>query len=510
MPSRIDDQQISFLSAFVSRRLGLHFPQKRWPDLRRLITHAAPDLGFTDVAACIRWILSAHLGKEQLEVLASHLTIGETYFFREQASFEMLESRILPDLISSRRGKEQRLRIWSAGCSTGEEPYSIAILLGRLMPDLKEWNITILATDINGRAISKAKQGIYGEWSFRGVPEDSKRRFFASSNDGRYEVPYATREMVSFSRINLVEDPYPSPANNTSAMDIIFCRNVLMYFGARQQQQVIRKFRQTLQDGGWLVVSPCETSPMLSACFETVSLPGAIFYRKTDRAPDRIAPSPGSDVTAHAARHLPQEPPGQPQPLPEPPLPAMEVAEAEVRQDEASAPGAPQYDEALALFRQGLYNDAEDKIAALFDNCSATGDMQVLGEAAALMTQMLANRGDLVRALEWSEKAILADKLNAGLYCLHANILQEQGEAAQAITTLKKAIYLDPHYVMAHFALGMLTLRCGQAKEAGRHFNNALSLLGACQPSDSVPGSEGLTAGRLSEIIASTLAGPGR
>jgi len=510
MPSRIDDQQMSLLSNFVSRRLGLHFPKRRWPDLKRFITHAAPDLGFTDAAACVRWILSAHLGKEQLEVLASHLTIGETYFFREQASFEILESRILPDLISSRRGKEQRLRIWSAGCSSGEEPYSIAILLGRIIPDLKEWNITILATDVNPHAISKAKQGIYSEWSFRGVPEDAKKRFFARNRDGRYEVPHATRKMVSFSLLNLVEDPYPSLANNTNAMDIIFCRNVLMYFETRQQQQVIRKFSRTLLEGGWLVVSPCEASTPFSTCFDTVSLPGAIFYRNGGGlAPEQsLFPEPAAG--AYPALHLPQYNPGPQKPVPDPPLPAAVAAKAESAQKSAIAPEASLYDEALALFRQGLYKDAEEKISALFDGCAKDGNMPVLGKAAVLMTQIFANRGALVRALEWSEKAIAADRLNAELYCLHATILQEQGEAALAISALKKALYLDPRFVMAHFALGMLTIRGGQAKEAGRHFSNALSLLDACQAVDPVPGSEGLTAGRLSEIIASTLAGAGR
>src|SRR6185369_3291595 len=135
---------------------------------------------------CIERLVSGQLDKEQLETLAGHLTIGETYFFREQSSFDILENSILPDLIASRRGRGQRLRIWSAGCSTGEEAYSLAILLSRLIPDQREWQITILATDINSSALGKAVQGVYSDWSFRGVPQWIRQRYFKKTHDGRY------------------------------------------------------------------------------------------------------------------------------------------------------------------------------------------------------------------------------------------------------------------------------------------------------------------------------------
>jgi chemotaxis protein methyltransferase CheR len=159
MPRQISDRQLSRLSEYVAGWLGLHFPKKRWGDLDRITCHAVLELGFKDRDTCIERIISGQLDKEGEEIFAAHLTIGETYFFREQKSFDILENRILPELIASRRGKDQRLRIWSAGCSTGEEPYSLAILLTRLIPDLQEWQITILATDINSRSIGKARGG---------------------------------------------------------------------------------------------------------------------------------------------------------------------------------------------------------------------------------------------------------------------------------------------------------------------------------------------------------------
>src|SRR5438093_4761124 len=123
----IADKLLARLSDSLAARVGLYFPEQRWSDLARGIASAAAELGFRDAASCAEWSVSAPLNETQVEVLAGHLTVGETYFFRDKKIFAALEQRVLPELIAARRGKEQRLRIWSAGCCTGEEPYSIAI-----------------------------------------------------------------------------------------------------------------------------------------------------------------------------------------------------------------------------------------------------------------------------------------------------------------------------------------------------------------------------------------------
>src|SRR6185369_10844599 len=134
----------------------------------------------------------------------------------------------------------------------------------------------------------------------------------------------------------------------------------------------------------------------------------------------------------------------------------------------------------------------------------------IFGKGAALLAQILANRGELNQALEWAQKAIASDKFNAQLYYLRATILQELGEDVPATAALKQALYLDHNFILAHFALGTLAQRHGKAKDAGRHFDNAMSLLSVCQADDQVPGSEGLSAGRLSEIVGSMRASVNR
>jgi chemotaxis protein methyltransferase CheR len=499
MPHHISDRQLFRVSEYVAGWLGLHFPKKRWRDLERIICNAAQELGIEESDACVELLLSGQFAREQEEIIAAHLTIGETYFFREQKSFDILENRILPELIASRRGKVQRLRIWSAGCSTGEEPYSLAILLTRLIPDLREWQITILATDINSRSIGKAVQGIYSDWSFRGVPQWVRQRYFTKTADGMYELPHSIRRMVTFAILNLADDSYPSLVTNTNAMDIIFCRNVLMYFDPKLHRQVIRKYQHSLLEGGWLVVSPCETSPDFSECFETVMLPGATFYKRNGEGGKTYAPLP--PVQAGAAD------------ISFPSIPATIYGPKSINPALTSVPDpvkpastrkqTPVYDDAMALYRRGFYEEAADMLSVLLSQSEA---QQPSGKCVALMAQVQANRGKISLALDCVDKAIAIDKLNAELYYLRATICQEQGEIPKAVSSLKQAIYLDQGFVMAHYALGTLAFRNDKPGEAGKHLDNALSLLKACPADDPVPGADGIICARLVEIIASTKA----
>src|ERR1700677_3592051 len=166
------------VSEFIAQHTGLDFRDERRLDLQRGLAAAATEFGLADAAGCAEWLLSASLTRPQFHVFASHLTIGETYFFREKKAFDALAEHVLPELIRRRRGRNQRLRLWSAACSTGEEPYSLAILVRQLLPDWRDWSVTILATDINERSLQRAAAGIYGEWSFRESAAGVKERYF--------------------------------------------------------------------------------------------------------------------------------------------------------------------------------------------------------------------------------------------------------------------------------------------------------------------------------------------
>jgi chemotaxis protein methyltransferase CheR len=256
--------------------------------------------------------------------------VGETYFFRDKQSFDAIEQHVLPALLRARETGERRLRIWSAGCCTGEEPYSIAMLLDRLLPSAETWHITLLATDINPAFLRKAAEGEYGEWSFRSTPDWIRDRYFHPRRGGRFKLDDQIRKRVTFSYLNLADDAYPSLTSNTNAMDIIFCRNVLMYFDAKHARTVVENLRRALVDGGWLIVSPAETSSALFSSFTTVEFEGAILYRND-----------GAMKAPHFVSHVPARAPGfveQPRPLAEPIIPQVEVLPESIQISTLSTP----------------------------------------------------------------------------------------------------------------------------------------------------------------------------
>ena len=500
MTDSIPDTLLLQLSECLSAQTGLHFPSARWPDLQRGISSAAREFEFPDAGSCMHWLLSSPLTRPQIEILASHLTVGETYFFRHKQCFDLLRERILPELIRSRRGAGQRLRIWSAGCCTGEEPYSVAVLLHQMLFDWKEWNIAILGTDINPHYLRRATEGVYKEWSFRATDLSIKERYFTRQGNHCFEILSGPKEMVTFSYLNLAQDTYPSLWNGTNAMDVILCRNVLMYFAPGQAKEVVRGLYRCLVDGGWLIVSPSETSHVLFSEFATVNLPGITLYRKESRgtpdavpsllaSPSFLFPAPevefSLDGNGTGAETCPDSPVRA---APSPPL------------EEMSAPPASQQNppqEALRFYQQGRYAEAVEVLVVWLSQ--DPDDTQ----AMMLLARAYANQGRLVQALEWCNGVITADKLNPGCHYLLATILQEQGRLPEAVASLKRALYLDQDFTLAHFALGNLRQRQGRSRESRRHFENALRALSRCSQEETVPESEGITAGRLTEIIQS-------
>lgn len=442
---------------------GLDFSRESATDFTRRLTTAAKANGENDIEIYVRQLLASRFSRRYIEELANHLTVGETYFFREPASFRALEQHVLPGLLQGRQA-ERKLRIWSAGCCTGEEAYSIAILLDRLIPHQNDWDITVLATDINPHFLARAAEGIYGEWSFRGVPSWIRERYFTPRNHGRFQVTEKIRERVTFSYLNLAEDSYPSPSGDTAAMDIILCRNVLMYFAQAQIDSVIERFHRCLADGGWLFVSPAETSIRPFPGFVQNIFADAILYRKSAQ---------------HAEALLPHARPA-----------AGRLADAVVNVWK---------DRSAAKHRS---NSSVRRVGRPVDSPPTVGT-DILIDAA----RVSANAGRLAEAAERCDQAIASDKLSAASHYLSALIALERGQSSRAVQSLTRALYLDPAFVLAHFALGNVQLSRGRRAEADRHFLNALVLLEGRPRDDVLPESDGLTVGRLSEIIVALCAG---
>jgi chemotaxis protein methyltransferase CheR len=484
MNYNLSDNELSQVCDVIADRMGLHFPVERWSILGRNLSLAAHEFGFLEMDEFIHWFLSHNLNQEQIKILASHLTISETYFWREPYVFSALTDFIIPGIVKSKKKGDSSIRIWSIGCSTGEEPYSLAIALHNTVPEIKDWNVSILASDINPRAIDKARSGIYGPWSFRNTPDWIINKYFHKLEDRKYEIITEIKNMVTFSCQSLAGGEIFS--SNGHKIDIIFCRNVLMYFTPEWVSKISESIFNSLTEDGWFVVSSSELSSQVFPRFTTVNFQGAVLYNRSKNGVDQKLPayipieekfqpivnSPIPPV--FSSPHLPFSP------SPRLPLTSSPLLPASNSPHLTSPSAAPVKEKPLPT----PIESSATKIFAI---------------------RLLANQGYLSEALTLCNEAIESEKLVPGFYFLRASILQEMDRSSEAIDSLKKAIYIDPEYVMGHFALGNLFNHQGNSRNANRHFKNVLDLLDKCTNDEILPESEGLSVKYIREIILANM-----
>jgi len=485
----------------VHAHLGLNFSEHHENDLIRKIGYAAQEFGYSNSTEFVEWLLTNSLSEQQTGILASFLTIGETYFLREKKSFDFLEQIYLPGLINKRNGADKRLRVWCAGCATGEEAYSIAIVLLQSIPDIQLWDISILATDINSVFLEKAKKGIYSKWSFRNNSEKSISKYFTKVEPNEFHVLPEIKKMVTFAPLNLAADCYPSPTTNTSTIDIIFCRNVFIYFSEEGTRAVTNRFYQSLVKGGILVVSPVEMSGMISPEFNKINFSGFTIYQKGSHKAEETQ----SDFKGFHS--LPVVPPVPWPVVKNDPLvyaddlsglDRLKKLLPEKKFAEPLLPAEQDYDKALALYSRGSFEETETLLDRLIKREHSNGK-----PAMFLLAKTKANLSKLKEAEELCERAMQIDKLDPGLYYLMATIMQEQGNDEKAIQLLNRAIYLDRDFVLAFFLLGSLSMKSGNHETGKKSFRNAITSLSRLHPDDALPESDGITVGRFREILNS-------
>jgi chemotaxis protein methyltransferase CheR len=330
-----------------------------------------------------------------------------------------------------------------------------------------------LSTDINSKALDKAATGIYGPWSFRNTPDWFKTRYFHDLGDRRFEIIPEIKNMVTFYSRSLIDDNIFSAIANK--IDIIFCRNVLMYFTSDWVNKISQNLFQSLSEDGWFVVSSSELSSHVFPMFTPVNFQGAVLYRKTKK--EYIQPFDFSLIEI-------QEPLKQPFQL----LSFVPCIDEDLQQLSSKALA----DEALQSFNTSTLQQPK-----------STPEDSYADKIFAI--RLLANQGYLSEALSLCNKTIASEKLAPGFYFMRASILQEMDKTSEAITSLKQGIYIDPDYVMGHFILGNLFIRQGNSKNAKRYFKNVLDLLNGRANDDILPESDGLSVKYIREIIFANL-----
>jgi chemotaxis protein methyltransferase CheR len=435
----------------VQARTGLNFTPTFRERAEAGIDRAMARAGCGDLASYVDLLESRGAVLDDLVV---ELAVGETYFFREPGHFEVVRRLIVPE-VCERGGPAHVLRAWSAGCASGEEAYSLAIVLDELGHDA---SARVLGTDISRLALAKARAGTYGAWSLRGDDGLHARPYLARAGD-RYVVADALRRRVSFEYVNLVLDTYPSYASGLWAMDLVFCRNVLIYFDAETVARVARRLFDTLAPGGWLVTASSDPSLVNAAPFEAVTTEAGVVYRRGPAPATAAATPPERPARASLA---PARPPRRPR---------AAVAPAARKR----ARGGPAR--------------------------SASSD----AEASALQVRALANL-DSAAAERACAAAAVRHPLSAELHYLRALLLSELGRDAEAVQATRCVLYLDASLAAAHLTLGTVLRRLGDREGARRAYATARELSAARPPDEVVPLTDGERAGRLLEAAEMQLA----
>jgi chemotaxis protein methyltransferase CheR len=499
----LSDEDYLRFSRLMEDRFGLAFSEKRRLDLEIGVRRAFATSTCTNLESYFKTITDPVNGGLELERLVNNLTIGESHFFRDAGQFDTLLKNVLPDIIK-RQQAARTLHIWSAGCACGEEPYSIAMLLRDLIPDIANWTIFILATDINSQFLKRAHQALYGEWAFR---EDRAIQFqtrYFTKRGNKYELNPEIRRMVTFRPLNLAEEHYPSYETNTLLVDLIICRNVTIYFPQEVTRMVIDRFYRALKEGGWLAIGHSEHSLKTYQQFQLQYFPDAILYQRLNKAAHEkeqafsqkpIVRLTTSRLKKNVTGSL--RPPVKAQFLPEITTPPRNIdahswAQVNLPFSSQAKPGETnELEQASSLMNFGQVSQARDLLLRwLTEHPNHAPACILLGKAYA-------NLGNWSEAERWCKLGIDLDQLNLDGYYTLALVFLHQGMTLPAIDMMKKVIYIDRTDILGHFSLANLYHDAGQAVLALKFLQNALRLLQYKLPGDLVPRSEDISIGQL-------------
>ncbi|MBI2560397.1 MAG: protein-glutamate O-methyltransferase [Planctomycetes bacterium] len=275
----LTDKEFELISKLVYSECGIKLSKEKNELVKSRLTKRLKKYGFRTFEEYYEYVTAIDKTGNELVCLIDCISTNKTEFFREKAHFDFLDKEFLPDLIEEKiRGGFYRLRGWSAGCSTGEEPFSIAITVCKHLDIFSRWDVKILATDISTRVIEKAKQGIYEKEKLETLPQGIVKTHFICTKEvdtAYYSVKEYLRKMVLFGRLNLMDKQFPF----TGQFDFIFCRNVMIYFDKATQRELVSKFHKYLAPGGYLFIGHSESLTGIPNSFEYIQ---PTVYRKSN------------------------------------------------------------------------------------------------------------------------------------------------------------------------------------------------------------------------------------
>ena len=454
----------------IQDRCGFSFDKNREATLTRIILDRMPENSIKSDAEYLSLLCR---NQDELQRLINLFTVNETYFFREPAHLKLFSERLVPELLK-KRGNGVTLRILSAGCSTGEEPYSLGIKLAERYGTASQNLFSITGIDVDTEAVRIANNGIFGRGSFRNFEDRLKKKYFEKVDKNHYRLRRIIKDRVTFYNFNLLSDFYPNMLRN---MDFIFYRNVSIYFEAETQEKVFKKLSQIVNEGGYIVLSSTETLSHNLSALPLIELDGMFLYKKngrpniktqgiaaaSNRSGSGLSLSPGSKYSSNRKSNI------------------LAIQNAPAIQKNISnkiSSYEELFDKALSLARKKKYDNALKML------CELIAVDPFFIKAYILQISILINLNQLEKAEKICLKIIDTDQFCREAYLLSGLIAKLRSDEEDALKKFKKALYIKPSCWVAHFYSAEIYRSCGELEPAIREYGIVVKLFEKGEISD--------------------------
>lgn len=471
--NQLTNLSLAKLSLFINQRYGLDFRQQRIELLQEAVQKRIQACKASDISEYLDLMQQR---EDEVLLLINLLTVNETYFFREPPHLDILTNEIIPWLVKN-GGHYPVLRLLSAGCSTGEEAYSMAIAALKVPGVGIDWDFEVIGIDVDKEAIKKAQTGIYGLYSFRSCLQNIQDSYFEQVSKESFRIKSAVKEKVRFEPLNLFEQEYPAWLQKT---DIIFYRNVSIYFSKEQREEVFRRLAGLLNNGGCLFLSCTETLYHKNRLMSLQRSGEAFYYQKQDaafgnnlRSVATVASIDKQAVAISSARQKFVSPIRKPPPKAIPPKGSCSLSRSKPKPSLINKGDKCRriFADALELVKIKKYDDA----IACLDEILAVDSFFV--KAYTLKANILLNRQSVDAAIAACQAALVVDTFCLEAYLLLGMAAKFAGQMEESIQRFKEAVYVYPEGWLAHFFLAQVYQVREERSYAKREYEVALRIL---------------------------------
>ncbi len=447
----LDKTEYQRVFALIQTQTGLQVHNGRFNEIAQVVDGTLASMHLADVNDLLLALSISPITEQLWQTLIQAITVGETYFFRDEGQMDALRNHILPQLIAERRKTGSRqLRLWSAGCATGEEPYSLVMLLYELLPDIENWRITVLGTDINLVFLERARRGLYRASSFRNETPDYIQKRWFQPMPGGFQLDRRICDKVIFLPLNLANSRNPLYESFTMNIDLIVCRNVTIYFDPAIVNDLISRFYQALNDLGRLIVGHSELSMTAYHEFSMRGYQKIVYYQKVAAAPQ----PPDTPLTASLHEEYSLEPRS-----------TAVLPPAKIAVDEAEC--------------------ENQSLEAVWSQAKEAADREKWEDALTYLMQVDAPH-----------------RFRPEFHYLHGLVQLGAQNIDKALWAWRQALYCDPSFALAHYSLGELYALRGEQKIARRHWRQAMASLAGLEPQHRLLFSEDITVEMLQGLLS--------